>query len=91
MLGMVPAVPIPDKKFMSMFKGLVDGDGYIERGPQKQYNKSSIIPRSTIRARLVLRLHSRDIEFITYLTKVLGSNPQSWARAFTSKYFTAGV
>jgi len=72
MLGMVPAVSIPDKKFMSMFMGLVDGDGYIEIGPQKQYNKSSIIPRSTIRARLVLRLHSRDIEFITYLTKVLG-------------------
>jgi hypothetical protein len=26
-----------------------------------------------------------------YLTKVLGSNPQSCACAFTSKYFTAGV
>ena len=26
-----------------------------------------------------------------YLTKVLGCNPQSWARAFTSKHFTAGV
>jgi hypothetical protein len=26
-----------------------------------------------------------------YLTKVLGCNPQSWARAFTNKYFTAGI
>ncbi|CAB5363079.1 unnamed protein product [Rhizophagus irregularis] len=26
-----------------------------------------------------------------YLTKVLGCNPQSWARSFTNKYFTAGV
>lgn len=31
----------PNKKFMSMFVGLVDGDGYIEIGPQKQYNKST--------------------------------------------------
>jgi hypothetical protein len=26
-----------------------------------------------------------------YLTRSLGQNPQSWARAFTNKYFTAGV
>ena len=26
-----------------------------------------------------------------YLTRSLGCNPQSWARAFTNKYFTAGV
>lgn len=26
----------PNKKFMSMFVGFVDGDGYIEIGPQKQ-------------------------------------------------------
>jgi hypothetical protein len=71
MLGTMPAAAIPDKKFMSMFMGLVDGDGYIEIGPQKQYNLSSIEPRSTIRARLVLRLHSRDTDLITYLTKVL--------------------
>ncbi len=29
----------PGKKFMSMFVGLVDGDGWIEIGPQKQYHK----------------------------------------------------
>lgn len=65
-------VPKPDKKFMSMFMGLVDGDGYIEIGPQKQYNKSGDTPKSTIRARLVIRLHSRDVSLLTYLTKVLG-------------------
>ena len=52
--------------------GLVDGDGYIEMGPQKQYNKSGGTPKSTIRARLVIRLHSRDVSLLTYLTKVLG-------------------
>ncbi|CAB4444945.1 unnamed protein product [Rhizophagus irregularis] len=26
-----------------------------------------------------------------YLTKVLGCNPQSWARTFTNRYFTAGI
>jgi hypothetical protein len=31
----------PDKKFMAMFLGLVDGDGYIEISPQKQYQKKN--------------------------------------------------
>ena len=62
----------PDKKFMSMFMGLVDGDGYIEIGPQKQYNKSSVSPKSTIRARLVIRLHNRDKDLLVYIAKVLG-------------------
>ena len=57
---------------MSMFIGLVDGDGYIEIGPQKQYNKlSKFIPESTIRIRLVIRLHKRDEILISYLTKML--------------------
>lgn len=62
----------PDKKFMSMLMGLVDGDGYIEIGPQKQYNKSSVLPKSTIRARLVIRLNNRDRDLLVYITKVLG-------------------
>lgn len=60
---------------MSMFVGLVDGDGYIEIGPQKQYNKSTELPfpaKSTIRARLVIRLHNRDTALLTNLSKVLG-------------------
>jgi hypothetical protein len=64
----------PNKKFMSMFVGFVDGDGYIEIGPQKQYNKSTnLSAKSTIRARLVIRLHNRDRVFLTNLTKVLGA------------------
>ncbi|PKK63695.1 hypothetical protein RhiirC2_788542, partial [Rhizophagus irregularis] len=31
-------------------------------------------------------LQSKD-----YLTKVLGCNPQSWARTFTNRYFTASI
>lgn len=54
-----------------MFVGLVDGDGNIEIGPQKQYNKSpDFTPKSTIRARLVIRLH--NTAFLTNLTKILG-------------------
>jgi hypothetical protein len=58
-----------------MFMGLVDGDGYIEIGPQKQSNKSNnlhVQPKSTIRARLVIRLHNRDSALLNYLTDVLG-------------------
>ena len=63
----------PNKKFMSMFVGFVDGDGYIEIGPQKQYNKFTEFPaKSTIRARLVIRLHNRDTAYLTNLSKVLG-------------------
>lgn len=29
----------PDKKFMGMFLGFIDGDGYFDIGEQKQYNK----------------------------------------------------
>lgn len=62
----------PDKNFMSMFMGLVDGDGYIEIGPQKQYNSSGSTPKSTIRARLVIRLHERDASLLTFFKDVLG-------------------
>jgi len=71
----------PDKNFMSMFIGFVDGDGYIEIGPQKQYNKSNVIPKSTIRARLVIRLHERDTEFIKYLVNVLGVGSISFLKS----------
>lgn len=60
-----------DKNFMAMFMGLVDGDGYIEIGPQKQYNSLNNA-KSTIRARLVIRLHERDMPLLKYLTEVLG-------------------
>jgi hypothetical protein len=60
---------------MAMFVGLVDGDGYIEIGArqQKQYNKlTKILVKSTIRARLVIRLHNRDEALLRYLTTILG-------------------
>lgn len=61
----------PDKKFMSMFMGLVDGDGYLEIGPQKQYNSTGVA-KSTIRSRLVIRLHSRDTFLLTEIKNILG-------------------
>ena len=58
--------------------GVIDGDGYIEIGSQKQYNKISKLPvKSTIRARLVIRLHSRDKDLLNYLVKVLGTGSLS--------------
>ena len=30
----------PDKKFMAMFMGFMDGDGYFDIGEQKQYSKT---------------------------------------------------
>jgi hypothetical protein len=62
----------PDKKFMAMFLDLVDGDGYIEVGPQKEYQKTiRLLMRSTIRARLVIRLNSRDKDLLEYISKLL--------------------
>lgn len=73
MLGTALSVSKPDKIFMSKFIGLVDGDGYIEIGPQKQYNKSTTLSvKSTIRARLVIRLQNRDSALLTYFSTVLG-------------------
>uniref|UniRef100_UPI002A81E294 LAGLIDADG homing endonuclease n=1 Tax=Fomitopsis dickinsii TaxID=3151107 RepID=UPI002A81E294 len=50
------------------FIGLLDGDGYIEIGPQKQYNKNiDNKPKSTIRIRIVLILHKNDKELLELL------------------------
>ena len=48
---------------MIKFIGVLDGDGYIEIGPQKQYNKQNNA-KSTIRIRIVLRLHKDDKELL---------------------------
>lgn len=66
----------PSKAFMAMFMGFVDGDGYIEIGPQKQYHKDKSKignPESTIRARLVIRLHVRDTSLLEYFQKILNT------------------
>lgn len=61
-----------DSKFMALFIGIIDGDGYIEIGPQKQYQKvTKAIVNSTIRARLVLRLENRDRMMLMYIRDVL--------------------
>jgi len=71
----VESLPLKaDFKFMSMFIGLIDGDGYLEIGPQKQYNKlTKLEMRSTIRSRLVLRLEERDLNLLKYLQSVLNT------------------
>ena len=72
-LSLAPMVPKADKKFMSMFVGLVDGDGHIEIAPHKQYSKSGLTtPKTTITARLVIKLHKKDKPLLTHLTEVLG-------------------
>ena len=44
-----------DPRFMAMFMGIVDGDGYIYVGPNKVKGK-----RSTIITRLIIELNLRD-------------------------------
>jgi len=44
---------------LEIFIGVLDGDGYIEIGPQKQSNS-----KSTIRSRIVLRLEKKDKELL---------------------------
>ena len=63
----------PNSKLLELFIGILDGDGYIEIGPQKQYNKKnpSNQPHSTIRSRIVLRLHKNDKELLTILKNEL--------------------
>ena len=57
---------------MEKFIGVLDGDGYIEIGPQKQYNKNpDASPKSTIRIRIVLRLHKNDKELLDLIKNKL--------------------
>lgn len=63
----------PDKKFMAMFMGFIDGDGYFDIGEQKQYNKiTKTLVKSTIRIRLASNVNVRDISSLEYFVKVLG-------------------
>jgi hypothetical protein len=62
----------PDIKFMAMFMGFFDGDGYFDIGEQKQYNKGNTQPKSTIRMRLATNVHIRDLPLLEYFSKVLG-------------------
>jgi hypothetical protein len=55
-----------NSKLLEKFIGVLDGDGYIEIGPQKQFNQ-----KSTIRCRIVLRLHKEDKELLSFFVKTL--------------------
>lgn len=64
----------PDKKFMAMFMGFMDGDGYFDIGEQKQYSKikSQCYLKSTIRIRLATNVHIRDLSLLEYFVQILG-------------------
>jgi len=59
-----------NSNLIEKFIGILDGDGYIEIGPQKQYNKSNNA-KSTIRTRIVLRLHKDDKELLNFFMTTL--------------------
>ena len=61
-----------DKKFLAMFMGFIDGDGYFDIGEQKQYNKKTKAPaRSTIRIRLASNVNIRDLALLEYFVETL--------------------
>ena len=63
-------------KFLEIFIGLftsIDGDGYFDIGPQKQYSRNSNNhPKSTIRIRLGINLQAKDRELLEYLGTKIG-------------------
>jgi len=63
----------PDKNFMSLFIGFMDGDGYFDIGEQKQYRKKTKeLVNSTIRIRLASNVHERDLPLFLYFNQKLG-------------------
>ena len=63
----------PDKKFMSLFIGFMDGDGYFDIGEQKQYNKiTKTLVKSTLRIRLATNVHIRDLSTLRLFREALG-------------------
>ena len=70
-----------DKKFLAMFMGFIDGDGYFDIGEQKQYNKKTKAPaRSTIRIRLASNVNIRDLALLEYFVETLKvvPSPPPW-------------
>ena len=60
-------------KLMEILIGFLDGDGYFDIGPQKQYNKSpNNKPKSTIRIRLGTNLQIKEKELLELIIKKLG-------------------
>nr|YP_010836060.1 hypothetical protein QLP54_mgp06 [Phyllosticta yuccae]WGC90075.1 hypothetical protein [Phyllosticta yuccae] len=73
-LSLLPfSVNKPNKKFMAMFLGFMDGDGYFDIGEQKQYNKKTkALVKSTIRIRLATNVNIRDKSLLESFVEVLG-------------------
>ena len=62
----------PNKKFMSLFIGFMDGDGYFDIGEQKQYNKiTKTLVKSTLRIRLATNVNIRDLSTLRFFREVL--------------------
>jgi hypothetical protein len=60
-------------KLLEIFIGLIDGDGYFDIGPQKQYSPNSKNhPKSTIRIRLGINLQAKDRELLEYIVTKIG-------------------
>lgn len=60
-------------KLIEIFLGFLDGDGYFDIGPQKQYNKNpNNKPKSTIRIRLATNLEFKDKELLEVVSNKLG-------------------
>lgn len=60
-------------KLIEIFVGILDGDGYFNIGPQKQYNKNyNNNPKSTIRIRLGINLQAKDKELLELLLNKFG-------------------
>lgn len=76
----------PNRAFMSMFLGFIDGDGYIDVGEQTQQNKKTKLKtRSTIRLAMGIGLDARDLYVLEYFVRVLGVGSIS-AVPKTNKY-----
>ena len=58
----------PDKQFMAMLIGFMDGDGYFDIGEQKQYNKKTKAPNLIKLTVKTQSIKSNDL-LINYLTK----------------------
>nr|YP_010714084.1 LAGLIDADG homing endonuclease [Fuscoporia gilva]WDD39647.1 LAGLIDADG homing endonuclease [Fuscoporia gilva] len=60
-------------KLIEKFVGILDGDGYFDIGPQKQYNKNTNNkPKSTIRIRLGINLQFKDKDLLNLIVNKLG-------------------
>ena len=70
------------KKLMEILIGFLDGDGYFDIGPQKQYNKNpNNKPKSTIRIRLGVNLQYSDKDLLELIVKKLGIGKINYSKS----------